>query len=116
MATRKTAAAGSLARMRGSERLAARSGFAAKDLGKLVALSQKQGVKLVHWTIYGQPAPDGVSGAFQVNPKLASSVIAALMKVRGLGLDVFPYGTPVPRDTMVRFRSQFAGGVVITNG
>jgi len=84
-------------------------------LNRLVSLGQKQGIKLVHWSIYGQPAPDGVSGAFQVRPELAGSVLAALVKMRGLGLDVFPYGTPVPKDMVIRFnsRASLSGGVII---
>ena len=85
------------------------------DLERLVALGQKQGIKLVNWHIYGQPVLDGVSGAFQVRPSQAGEVLAVLAKFRGLGLDVFPLGTPVPKEMIVRFRSSNLrrGGVII---
>ena len=106
MAKRKASAARN--RVRGSELLAGRR-VTASELQQLVSLGQKQGIRLVHWSIYGQPAPDGVSGAFQVKPELAGSVLAALMKMRGVGVDVFPYGIPVPKDMVIRFNSRTIG-------
>jgi len=85
------------------------------DLERLVALGQKQGIRLVNWHIYGQPVIDGVSGAFQMRPNQAGEVLAVLSKLRGLGLDVFPLGIPVPKEMIVRFRSSNLqrGGVII---
>ena len=101
---------------RGSKLLHATAALSSSELQQLVALGQKQGIKLVHWSIYGQPAPDAVSGAFQIKPGRAGDVLTTLARLKGLSLDVFPLGLPVPREMIVRFNSRAVprkGGVII---
>jgi hypothetical protein len=97
---------------RGSEKLlASGTSLTEKDLSQILRISSKRNVKLVNWCIYGQPAPDGVCGEFQVSPTIATSVIRDLIRLRNIrvGLEVFPYGIPVPDGVMVRFNSRMRG-------
>lgn len=96
---------------RGSQKLLAdRLGEGAKpipkaELRKLLAISDRRGVKLVNWWIYGQPAPDAVLGTFQVKPALAAGVIKDLLALKNarLGFKVFPYGIPIPEAVLIDF-------------
>ena len=96
---------------RGSEMLGSRMALSSKDLNQLLVISRKKGVKLVDWTIYGQPVPDSIFGAYQVNPKIAGAIVTDLLKLRGVGFEVFPYGIPVPDNVLVRFRNRSTTGL-----
>ncbi len=102
-----------MATKRGSSKLAAKQKGAARlreaDVRKVIALSQRKGITVVDWWIYGQPAPDAVGGTLHVAPRQASSVLQALIGLKGFrpGIEVFPYGIPNPRAVQIRFT---AGG------
>jgi hypothetical protein len=98
-------------RKRGSTKLAARQAPVARlsevDVRKVIALSQRKGIKVVDWWIYGQPAPDVIGGTFQTAPRLAGSLVQALLTVKGIrqGIEVFPLGIPFPREVQIRFEA-----------
>jgi hypothetical protein len=96
---------------RGSERMLKarmdRRTLPERDLQQLVELSRQDGVELRDIWIYGQPAPDVVSGTFQVNPEIAANVVQELL-VREIRfrLDVFPLGIPIPDVVQIDFTSK----------
>lgn len=89
---------------RGSTKMAKQRGISEKGLSQLLESAKSSG-KLVDWFPYGQPAPDGVSGAVKVPIKDLGGVIQRLIEIEGLRLQlrVFPYGIPVPDEVLVRF-------------
>ncbi len=93
---------------RGSEKMLRERGLPEKELQRLMQLSQRQG-RLVYWFPKGQPVPDAVYGAVIVPPDKAGRVIDRYLKLEGLGLrlDVFPLGTPVPEEVLIRFHQGF---------
>ena len=98
-------------RKRGSTKIAARTPSAARlseaDMRKVIALSQRKGIKIVDWWIYGQPAPDAIGGTFQIAPRQAGALIQALLGVKGIrsGIEVFPLGIPFPNGVQIRFEA-----------
>jgi hypothetical protein len=98
-------------RKRGSTKTAARTKSAARlsdaDVRKVIALSQRKGIKVVDWWMYGQPAPDAIGGTFQVASRQAGSIIQTLLGVKGIrpGIEVFPLGIPFPQGVHVRFQA-----------
>lgn len=90
--------------------------FTQKELAQFTTISKKRGARLVDWCIYGQPAPDGVCGRYQVTPGIAGNVISDLIRLKGfrLKIDVFPLGIPVVDNVLIEFKTP--RGVIITDG
>ena len=93
-------------RLRGSQKLVRGHTLDARELAALTRLTASRGVKVVDWTILGQPAADGVRGTVHVAAPRAGTLVAQLLRLRRLRLfvDVFPLGIPVPRQFEIRFR------------
>lgn len=57
-------------------------------------------VKVVRWWWYGQPAIDLIKGSIDIPAAAAAGAIGGLLKQHNadvqVGLEVFPYGIPVP--------------------
>lgn len=72
--------------------------FRKEELESVLALRDRRSVKLVDWTVFGQPGPDVFKGSFQVSPNAASSLISELLKLNEIRLQfrVFPLGIPFP--------------------
>lgn len=76
-------------------------------LRKLLALSDMEGVKVVHWQTHGQPGPDVLRGRFQVTPEVAGRLVERLISEEILlSLEVFPIGIPWPDVINIGFASQ----------
>jgi len=93
-------------RTRGSAKLPPGRSIRPKDLQKIIALTKRTGVRVVDWTILGQPTPDAVTGSLHVRPGQAPRVLAGLLKLKDLRpeLRVFPRGIPRPDLFEIRFR------------
>ena len=93
---------------RGSERMMQermeRTTLSPEQLQQLVELSRRDGVELRNIWIYGQPAPDVVSGSLDVNPDNAASIVQELLsqEIR-FRLELFPLGIPFPEIVRIDF-------------
>ena len=104
--------------VRGSERLMeSRLGqpvpLSKTALAKLIASVEREGVKVVDWTIYGIPAPEGIKGTVQVPYKEAGRFVQGLMGSSGLRLrvtDMFPYGIIDPEGVQITFEGRSGFG------
>ena len=79
------------------ERIGPKTEIAEADIRRLIELSKAEGVRIVDWMDLGTPAPDVISGIFQVEPAMARDIVSRLMETDGrLVLKVFPRGIPFP--------------------
>lgn len=69
-------------------------------LGEVV---DQHSLKVLDWTIYGQPAIDRVIGTLRANPKDAGAIIDRLVndQVRW-NVRLFPYGIPWPEEVIIQ--------------
>jgi alanine-alpha-ketoisovalerate/valine-pyruvate aminotransferase len=98
--------------VRGSEKLMAKGQvFSEKEIKQFHRIAARSGVKLVDWSIYGQPGPDVIFGKYQVDPKSAARLVRDLINLRGVrvGIEIFPLGIPVPEVVIVDFDTRFGG-------
>jgi hypothetical protein len=80
-------------------------------LGEVV---DKHSLKVLDWTIYGQPAIDRIRGTLRCDPKNAGSVVNQLVndQVRW-NVRLFPYGIPFPDEVIIHI--EHGGGPVIAH-
>ena len=75
-----------------------------EDFDRFIELVRQEGVELVDWTTKGQPVPDVLYGAFQVQPEAARLVLEHFLGTRHwYWHDWFPLGIIDPDHYLVRF-------------
>jgi hypothetical protein len=103
MGTPETEAVGE----RGSEKFLRARSLPEKELKRLFSiLNDDSEIRLIDWLDRGQPAPDAIFGAVTAKLDHAGVVVDKLVSFNALRLrlDVFPYGTPVPDEILIRFQ------------
>ena len=103
-----------MAEGRGSDKLPGTT-LSEEHLAHVVEIAKDEGIELLwHWW-RGQPNPEILGGLLQIDPALASGVIARLIgnELLRFRLDVFPYGIPNVDRVLVGFE---AGGGGIEAG
>ena len=87
---------------RGSAQILARLGqsdtVSEESLKGIIEVARRHEVEILDWCQFGRPGIDGVCGRFQVEPKVAGTVIQDLLNLPGwrCKLDVFPLGITDP--------------------
>ena len=92
---------------RGSEKFLRARALPEKELKRLFAiLNEDAEIRLIDWLDRGQPAPDAIFGAVTAKLDRAGVVVDKLVQFDALRLrlDLFPYGTPVPDEILIRFQ------------
>ncbi len=96
---------------RGSDKLkqqiGARCTFEEADLEKVISVLRENDYKIIDWECKGQPRPDAFAGTVEVDGKRlgkATELISTKLGLR-LGIEIFPYGIPIPDIYRIRFQS-----------
>jgi hypothetical protein len=92
---------------RGSDKFLRARTLPEKELKRLFSvLNDDADIHLVDWLDRGQPTPDAIFGAVTAKLDRAGIVVDKFVQFESLRLrlDLFPYGTPVPDEILIRFR------------